>query len=244
MERLILIETSTALCSVALAENGEVVSYKESSAPKAHASLTAVFISELLEERGLTISDCDAVCVSMGPGSYTGLRVGVSTAKGLCFGSKKPLLAVGTLDTLVAQAAGTIPTASSDLIPEQILNIPAEGFRYIIPMIDARRMEVYTAVFAPDGQQLTETTPVIVDETSFAGQLEEGPCLFIGDGAGKCSETIKHPNARFLQCHPKASAMLAPALKAYRSGDFKDVAYFEPFYLKEFVATVSKKKLF
>ena len=107
MERIILIETSTALCSTALAENGAIVSYRESSAPKAHASLTAVFVQEMLSERGLSLSDCDAICVSMGPGSYTGLRVGVSTAKGLCFGSGKPLLAVGTLDTIVAQAGAT-----------------------------------------------------------------------------------------------------------------------------------------
>ncbi len=238
MERLILIETSTALCSVALAENGEVVAYKESSAPKAHASLTAVFIDEMLAERGLKLSDCDAVCVSMGPGSYTGLRVGVSTAKGLCFGSKKPLLAVGTLDTLVAQASNVILNS-----PDVILN-SIQDLHYIIPMVDARRMEVYTAVFTPEGQQLTETSPVIVDETSFAAQLADGPTLFIGDGAGKCADVITHPNARFIQCHPNAAAMLAPALKAYRTGRFEDVAYFEPFYLKEFVATVSKKKLF
>ena len=105
MERIILIETSTALCSVALAEDGTVTAYRESSAPKAHASLTAVFVQEVLAERGVTFADCDAVCVCMGPGSYTGLRVGVSTAKGLCFGAGKPLLAVGTLDTLVAQAS-------------------------------------------------------------------------------------------------------------------------------------------
>ncbi len=258
MERIILIETSTALCSVALAENGEVVSYKESSAPKAHASLTAVFINDMLAERGLTLADCDAVCVSMGPGSYTGLRVGVSTAKGLCFGSGKPLLAVGTLDTLVAQAAHAIPDSrhvipdstqnvipdSRHVIPDLIRNLPASGFTHIIPMVDARRMEVYTAVFTPEGRQLTETSPVIIDETSFASYLEEGPVLFIGDGAGKCADLIRHPNARFLQCHPKASAMLKPALKAFREGRFEDVAYFEPFYLKEFVATVSKKKLF
>ena len=104
MQKIILIETSTALCSAAIAENGVVTAYRESSAPKAHASLTAVFIQEMLQERGLTLADCDAVCVSMGPGSYTGLRVGVSTAKGLCFGAGKPLIAVGTLDTRVAQA--------------------------------------------------------------------------------------------------------------------------------------------
>ena len=128
MERLILIETSTALCSAALAEDGVITSYRESSAPKAHASLTAVFIQEMLEEKGLTIADCDAVCVSKGPGSYTGLRVGVSTAKGLCFGSGKPLIAISTLDILVAQAQ----------IPEDL--------KYIVPMVDARRMEVYAAV--------------------------------------------------------------------------------------------------
>ena len=125
MERLILIETSTALCSVALAENGAIVAYRESSAPKAHASLTAVFIQEVLQEKGITLDDCDAVCVSKGPGSYTGLRVGVSTAKGLCFGSRKPLIAVGTLDTLVAQAQ----------MPGQAGN---DGPRLIVPMIDAR----------------------------------------------------------------------------------------------------------
>ena len=223
MEKIILIETSTALCSVALAEDGAITAYRESSAVKAHASLTAVFVQEVLQERGLKLEDCDAVCVSMGPGSYTGLRVGVSTAKGLCFGSGKPLIAVGTLDTLVAQAE--------------------DDAKYIVPMIDARRMEVYSAVFE-DGKQITETSPAIIDENSFAEYLEQGAVLFIGDGAGKCADVITHPNARFCQCHPKASAMLAPALKAYKEKRFEDVAYFEPFYLKEFVATVSKKKLF
>ena len=222
--RIILIETSTSLCSVALAENGAITAYRESSAPKAHASLTAVFVQEVLAERGLALSDCDAVCVSKGPGSYTGLRVGVSTAKGLCFGSGKPLVAVGTLDTLVAQADNS-------------------QFRFIIPMIDARRMEVYSAVFE-DSRQITETSPVIVDENSFSEYLEQGPCLFIGDGAGKCADVIRHQNAHFCQCNPKASAMLHPAMEALNEKRFEDVAYFEPFYLKEFVATVSKKKLF
>ena len=226
MQRIILIETSTALCSAAIAEDGAVTAYRESSAPKAHASLTSVFIDEILKERGITLADCDAVCVSMGPGSYTGLRVGVSTAKGLCFGAGMPLLAAGTLDTLVAQAADM-----------------ADDARFVIPMIDARRMEVYTAVFE-NGRQITETAPEIIDESSFAQYLEQGTCLFIGDGAGKCADVIKHPNARFCQCWPKASSMLQPAAQAYNEKRFEDVAYFEPFYLKEFVATVSKKKLF
>ena len=258
MSKIVLIETSTALCSVALAENGNITAYRESSAPKAHASLTAVFVQEVLEERRVKLADCDAVCVSMGPGSYTGLRVGVSTAKGLCFGSGKPLLAVGTLDTLVAQAHSVIPS-----------EVEASPYRFIIPMIDARRMEVYASVFAssaiqstssvilssssvvpseveesPSYTQITETAPAIIDSESFAEYLEQGPCLFIGDGAGKCADVIKHPNAHFCQCHPKASAMLVPAMTALQDGKFQDVAYFEPFYLKEFVATVSKKKLF
>ena len=204
-----------------------MTAYRESSAPKAHASLTAVFVQEVLAERGVTLADCDAVCVSMGPGSYTGLRVGVSTAKGLCFGASKPLLAVGTLDTLVAQA-----TAEAN-----------DSYRYIVPMIDARRMEVYATVFE-NSKQITETAPAIIDENSYAEYLEQGPVLFIGDGAGKCADVIKHPNAHFCQCHPKASSMLQPALQALKEKRFEDVAYFEPFYLKEFVATVSKKKLF
>ena len=297
MERILLIETSTALCSTALAEDGVITAYRESSAPKAHASLTAVFVQEMLAERGITLSDCDAVCVSKGPGSYTGLRVGVSTAKGLCFGADKPLLAVGTLDTLVAQAVAdrslnvnsdpvitadrsldvtSDPVVTADhsldvtsgrltVIPDQIGD-PL----FIIPMIDARRMEVYSAVFTnaspvipstpsvipsvpsvipseAEGSshyiQITETTPVIVYENSFAEYLEQGPVLFIGDGAGKCADVIKHPNAHFCQCHPKASSMLSPAVATLRAGKFEDVAYFEPFYLKEFVATISKKKL-
>ena len=249
MDRIILIETSTALCSVALAEDGAVTAYRESSAPKAHASLTAVFVQEVLAERNATLADCDAVCVSMGPGSYTGLRVGVSTAKGLCFGAGKPLLAVGTLDTLVAQSFSSAEAEAnveprSGLYPRAAVSTGENGgYRYIVPMIDARRMEVYAAIFE-NGKQITETAPAIIDENSYAEYLEQGPVLFIGDGAGKCADVIKHPNAHFCQCHPKASSMLQPALQALKGKRFEDVAYFEPFYLKEFVATVSKKKLF
>jgi tRNA threonylcarbamoyladenosine biosynthesis protein TsaB len=261
-DRIIYIETSTSLTSVALSEEGRIVALKETGVPRSQASLTAPFIEEMLRERGLTVRDCDAVCVSKGPGSYTGLRVGSSTAKGLCFGADLPLIAVGTLDTLVAQAI------DGGLLPE--------GCKYIVPMIDARRMEVYTAVFTPDGKQLTETAPVIVDATTFADRLAEGPVLFIGDGALKCQEVIQaglvrsgacignpesdpsgkdflNPspapqspaaNAHFVGCCPRADAMLRPAMQAYKEKRFEDTAYFEPFYLKQFVATVSAKKLF
>lgn len=229
MERIILIETSTALCSTALAQDGRVVAYKE-NAGREHAALTAPFVKEMLDEEGLKVSDCSAVCVCKGPGSYTGLRVGVSTAKGLCFGAGIPLLSVGSLDTLVWQAI------AEGLVPE--------GCKYIIPMIDARRMEVYTAVFTPDGKQVGKTEPKIIDSSSFASERAEGPVLFIGDGAQKCSEILAGPCASFVQCSPKASAMAAPAFAALHEKRFEDVAYFEPFYLKEFVATVSRKKLF
>ena len=230
MARIILIETSTGLCSAALSDNDRIISYRESTGPRSHASLTAKFIKDMLDEGGLKASDCDAVCVSMGPGSYTGLRVGVSTAKGLCFGARIPLLAVGTPDVLAWQAfeSGQLP----------------EGCRYIIPMIDARRMEAYTAVFDAECRQVRETAPEIFTAESFSCYLEDGPVLFVGDAAGKCAGVISHPNARFLNCCPTASAMLSPALAEYKEKRFKDVAYFEPFYLKEFVATVSRKSVF
>ena len=255
MDNIILIETSTELCSTAMASEGKIISYRESDRPRTHASLTAVFIDEMLRETGLKVQDCSAVCVSMGPGSYTGLRVGVSTAKGLCFGAGIPLLAVGTLDTLVWQGITGEYFRNSQGDPD---------FRYIIPMIDARRMEVYTAVFSPDGKQVTDTEAKIVDGSSFAEQLAAGHVLFIGDAADKCRTVqlaaghvlfigdaadkcrtvITNPNAHFIQCCPKASSMLVPAMAEYKEKRFRDVAYFEPFYLKNFVATASRRKLF
>lgn len=235
METIILIETSAALCSAALSKGGKVIAYRESTEPKSHASLTAVFVDALLRENGLQPRDCAAVCVSEGPGSYTGLRVGVSTAKGLCFGAGLPLLAVGTPEILFRQAVGGVPQKGSPA--------PYE-WKYIVPLIDARRMEVYTATFSPDGRQLAETVPMIIDENSFAGLLEEGPVLFVGDAADKCRTVLTHPNAHFMQCLPEARAMAVPASIRYKEKRFEDVAYFEPFYLKEFTATVARKKLF
>ena len=230
MERIILIETSTSLCSAALAEDGVLVGERISDEPRSHASKTAVFVKELLDGRGISVADCSAVAVSKGPGSYTGLRVGVSTAKGLCFGAGIPLISVGTLDTLVWQAI------TGNALPD--------GCRYIVPMIDARRMEVYTGVFTPDGRQVSPTVSSIVTPDSFSHLLAEGPVLFIGDGAMKCKDVIEGEGAHFMQCQPKAASMITPATKALESGSFEDTAYFEPFYLKEFLTTTSKKKLF
>jgi tRNA threonylcarbamoyladenosine biosynthesis protein TsaB len=225
MALILLLETSTAKLSVALARDGKVIASRECEEPRLQASLTAPLVKEVLDSQGLTVADCNAVCVGKGPGSYTGLRVGVSTAKGLAFGAGLPLIAIGSLDVLVAGAA-----------PDQA--------SHIVPMIDARRMEVYTAVFSPDGEQLTPVEAKIIGPDSFASELAAGPVLFIGDGALKCREVITHPNARFEEAWPLASNMAGLAQKAYDEKRFEDLAYFEPFYLKDFVATVSRKNLF
>ena len=226
MSRIILIETSTALCSTAISENGRIVSSRRSNEPRAHAAMTAPFVKEMLDECGWRVQDCDAVCVSMGPGSYTGLRVGVSTAKGLCFGAGIPLLALSTLDVLARQAIEA--------------GLP-EGCAGILPMVDARRMEVYAAGYSPEGERLTEIAPVVVDAGSFASMFAKGPVAVIGDAADKCRML---PAASFMQVCPEATAMAVPATARFGKGEFENVAYFEPFYLKQFVATVSKKNLF
>ena len=228
MARILLIETSTSVLSVALAQDGTVVSERVCTEARMQASLTAPLVKEVLDEAGLTTRDCDAVCVSSGPGSYTGLRVGVSTAKGLAFGAGKPLLAVGTLDILVASCLSD-PSEESPV--------------FIVPMIDARRMEVYTAVYSGEGQRLTEVEAKVIGPDSFADYLEQGEVLFVGDGALKCRDIIGHPHARFQEAFPLARHMAKAAQKAFDEGKFENLAYFEPFYLKDFVATVSKKNL-
>ena len=224
MARILLIETSTSVLSVALAQDGTVVSERVCTEARMQASLTAPLVKEVLDEAGMTARDCDAVCVSSGPGSYTGLRVGVSTAKGLAFGAGKPLLAVGTLDILVASCH-------------------SERSGFIVPMIDARRMEVYTAVYSGEGQRLTEVEAKVIGPDSFAEYLEQGEVLFVGDGALKCRDVIGHPHARFQEAFPLARHMAKAAQKAFDEGKFENLAYFEPFYLKDFIATVSKKNL-
>ncbi|MDD2594642.1 MAG: tRNA (adenosine(37)-N6)-threonylcarbamoyltransferase complex dimerization subunit type 1 TsaB [Bacteroidales bacterium] len=220
---LLLIETSTESCSVAVARGEEVLFQKFTSIPKQHAAHLAPFIVEVLKTTGLSIDDCDAIAVSEGPGSYTGLRVGVSTAKGLCFGAGKPLIAVGTLQILAMQGKGKADT--------------------IVSMIDAGRMEVYSALFDKNATQTSDTEATILDENSFADILSTGKVLFIGNGVDKFKAIINHPNAMFESCTPQAAGMVIPALHSMKQKEFKDVAYFEPFYLKEFVAGISKKSL-
>lgn len=239
MARLILIETAASMLSTAIVEDGRIICSLESEEPRSQAAMTAPFVKQMLDQAGLSARDCDAVCVSKGPGSYTGLRVGVSTAKGIAFGAGIPLIGIGTLDILVQQG---ITAAQTILAPQGA----REGsFEYIVPLIDARRMEVYTAVYDGTGKRLTEVAPRIIDSQSFASEI--GPSatvLFIGDAADKCREPLAREGAHFLQTFPKASAMAPLATAAYEKKQFEDVAYFEPFYLKDFIATVSRKKLF
>lgn len=218
-----MIETSTGWCSVALLRGGVIAANRVGKMPKQHASITAPFVKEVLEEAEIAASDCDAVAVSEGPGSYTGLRVGVSTAKGICFGSGKPLLAVCTLDILAQQGLGKAD--------------------FIVSMVDARRMEVYCAVYDGDGVRQSEIEAKVLDETSFDDLLAKGKVLFIGDGVEKFSKVCHHPNALFEQTCPLAQFMAAPSLDAFSKGQFQDVAYFEPFYLKEFLPGISTKSL-
>ena len=224
MAKILCIETSASALSVCLAEDGRILADRVCAEPRQQAALTAPLVKEVLDAAGVTVKDCDAVCVSAGPGSYTGLRVGASTAKGLAFGAGIPLLAVGTLDVLVQGAGCPVGTA------------------FIVPMLDARRMEVYTAVYTPDGKRVTPVEAHVVTADSFAAQRARGKVLFVGDGALKCKEVLGG-DGLFVDAQPLARNMVPLAFEAFQAGKFEDVAYFEPFYLKDFVATVSKKQL-
>jgi len=230
---LLYIETSTEVCSVAISSSDVVLYRKIVREPKAHARIIAPMIEDLFKEVGFGIEKCDAVVVSEGPGSYTGLRVGVALAKGLCFASRKPLISVGSLDLLANLA--------SDIVLSQKSSQEYSGVESIVPMIDARRMEVYTATYTKDAQRLTPVEALVVDENSFAVLLSKGVTLFCGDGSAKVSTIIDHPNAKFLSIDSIAEGMVKRAVTKFREGLFEDVAYFEPFYLKDFIAGVSKR---
>lgn len=227
MAKILQIETATAICSVALSVNGENISYKEEHGQNLHAANLTLFIDEVVKAAGLAYQDLDAIAVSKGPGSYTGLRIGVSTAKGLCYALDKPLVAIETLNMMAAGFLTENPGYSG----------------LICPMIDARRMEVYTAVFDPLLQILLPTEAKIIDETSFNNFLSNQIITFLGDGAAKCAEVLTHQNAKFDARNFNSAAYMSQlANQAFNNGNFEDVAYFEPFYLKDFVVTPSKKQ--
>ena len=220
------IETSTELCSVALSRGISCLAVKENFEGRNHAALLTPYIEYLLSANDIFVDQLDAVAVSSGPGSYTGLRIGLSTAKGLCYGGNIPLIAVSTL-----QAMSMGFSLQHD--------IPASAL--LCPMIDARRMEVYTALYDKDGRQMEKVSAEIITEQSFASWLDVYPIYFFGNGADKCRKTIKHPHAHFPENFThSARYMIQPALQAYGEKQFEDAAYFEPFYLKDFIAGPKK----
>ena len=234
MTNILHIETASVTCSVAISGNEKLLALRESFVDKSHAALVTVFIQELFEETGLKPADLDAISVSMGPGSYTGLRIGVSTAKGLAYGLGKRLIAVNTLK---AMAWGLVNSPDIDL----------DDLRsdfYLSPMIDARRMEVYTSLFDKDLSTIKEISAEIIDEQSFQAFLDEKPVFFFGNGAEKCEDIIQHKNARFIPgFHNSSKYMVSLAYESFQLKKFEDVAYFEPFYLKDFIATTPKNKI-
>lgn len=235
MALILLIETGTDICSVGIARDGELLSLRESDQGRDHAKKVALFVDELLRETGLQPDELDAVAVGMGPGSYTGLRIGVSFAKGLCYGLGKPLIAVGSLDSLAAVAREDFEAG--------ILDIEHWEQARLCPMVDARRMEVYTQIFDTEGKPLTEVSAEVITPESFAELRREpkAPLVIFGNGAEKCREML--PDALWVDVAPSARGLVRPAQEAFEAGRFEDVAYFEPFYLKDFVVIPSKKKL-
>lgn len=229
MSCILHIETSTSVCSVAVSQDTSILFEKTEYNGPSHATLLGVFIDEALAFVDSHAIPLNAVAVSCGPGSYTGLRIGVSMAKGICYGRSLPLIALPTLKVL------SVPILLYHDIPEDAL---------VAPMLDARRMEVYSAIYDRALQEIKPISADIIDDNSYLDFLEKQPIYFFGNGAAKCKEKITHPNAHFIEDIDPIARMMAPlAERAFLDKDFVDVAYFEPFYLKEFVATQPKKKL-
>ena len=224
MATILCIESATPICSIALVQNGVVIRLQETGLLQSHAASLMEFIQQALVAAGLTVAAIDAVAVSKGPGSYTGLRIGVSTAKGLCFALGKPLIGIGTLKSM---AIGMLKTYQ-----------PTETNTLYCPMIDARRMEVYTALYTSTLTEVFQVSAKIIDESSFSEVLQNHTIVFAGDGSSKCRELLeRHPNARFIdQEIVTAASMASLAHDAFTKGLFEDLAYFEPYYLKDFIA--------
>lgn len=225
MSLILQIETATTSCSVALAKDGNVLTFKQINERNIHAVVITRFIEEVITSANVQYGDLDAIAVSCGPGSYTGLRIGISTAKGLCFALNKPLIAI---ETLAAMASGV--SLYNGFVPDKDL--------LLCPMIDARRMEVFTAIFNSHGDCIQPTSAAIIDGTSFKELLADNKMVFFGDGAEKCANVLsENTNAVFLPGFVNSAVHLTQqALEKLKNKDFEDVAYFEPFYLKEFIA--------
>ena len=234
MALILCIETGTDICSVGIVNNGELISLRESDSGRDHAKKVALFTDELLKENDIIPEQIDAVAVGEGPGSYTGLRIGVSFAKGLCYGLGKPLIAVSSLAALTAVALEDHKAG--------IIDIEDWDSALLCPMIDARRMEVYTQLFDSRGNALNTISAEVVTEATFADYRSKTEhFVTFGSGAAKCAEIL---GAELIDITPSVRGMAAIAEQKAANNDFVDVAYFEPYYLKDFVVTTSKKRLF
>ena len=233
MALILCIETGTDICSVGLSRDGELVSLRESDEGRDHAKRVGVFVDELLRETGIAPDELDAIAVGMGPGSYTGLRIGVSFAKGMCYGLQIPLVAVGSLDALAEVAIEDNEAG--------ILDVKDWNDAVLCPMVDARRMEVYTRLFNAAGEPLSEVSAEIVTEQSFAEWRKDRQLVIFGNGAAKCREIL--PDATYVNITPSARGLARLAERRLQEGKTEDIAYFEPFYLKDFIVIPSKKKL-
>ena len=230
------IETATDICSVALSEGDRQLSLVESGQDRSHASLLNIFIRQAVAQAGKELKDLNAIAVSKGPGSYTGLRIGVSTAKGLAYALEIPLLASGTLENMAFASA-------SHAAVRELITIHGDQL-LLCPMLDARRMEVYAGFYNLKSSIFREVSADIIDEGSYQEILASHQVCFFGNGADKCKAVLNHPSAHFIDgINPSASSMITPILQKYELKIFEDVAYFEPFYLKDFIATIPKKKV-
>ena len=234
MALILSIETGTDICSVALANDGELMALRESDEGRDHAKKVALFVDELLRETGVQPSDLDAIAVGKGPGSYTGLRIGVSFAKGMCYALDIPLIAIGSLDALTEVAREDYDAGILDIEEEEWAKAK------LCPLVDARRMEVYAEVFDNEGKALTDVVAEVVTEDSFKEWRKDKFVIF-GNGAKKCTELLS--DAIFVDIAPSARGIVRLAEEAFKAEKFEDLAYFEPFYLKEFLVIPSKKKL-
>ncbi len=233
MSLILCIETGTDVCSVGIAKGGQMISLRESAEGRDHASKVALFTSELLEENNISPEELDAVAIGMGPGSYTGLRIGVSFAKGLCYALGKPLIAIESLSMLTELARQSHEAS--------IFSLEDWDSARLCPMIDARRMEVYTQLYDTCGNPLNKVEALIIDQDSFAQYRDGRPMIIFGNGAAKCQEVL--PWSQFIDISPSASGLGHKAQAKYERGEFEDIAYFEPFYLKDFIVTKSKRNL-
>ena len=228
---IICIETASNQCSVALCDSSGVLSSRESNNQRSHASMLTVYIGEIMKEMSVDPYGLEAVAVSKGPGSFTGLRIGVSVAKGIAFAASIPLIGIETTYSMFMGMKDRIGrNTAADTI--------------FCPMLDARRMEVYYAMYDMSGNKIKDISAEIITENSFSSIPDSQNIIFFGDGASKCKNIIKRNNSSFVDDFVMSAVnMKVPALKALESGKFEDIAYFEPFYLKDFVTTTQRKNI-